>query len=250
MSLKHIIEIDNLVKFYKGSENPAVDGISLKVKQNEIIGILGPNGAGKTTIISILCGLIKKTSGNIKIAGFDIENELKKIKSIIGVVPQDIALYPSLTILENLYIFGNIYGMNKNKLSKRIDELLEVYGLEDNRKKKVNVFSGGMKRRLNLIIGILNNPEILFLDEPTVGIDVQSKNVIIRNLKLLNSEGTTMVYTSHYLEEAEQFCSDIVIIDSGKIIAAGTPDNLIDRYTDCKTLEDVYIHLTGHNLRD
>ncbi len=244
------IEIKNLVKYYKGSSIPAVDQLNLTIGKNEIFGLLGPNGAGKTTTINILCGLIHKTSGIINIAGMNPEKEMRQIKSIIGVVPQDIALYPSLTAIENLKIIGTLYEINKNILKQRIDELLETFGLAKHRNTKISVFSGGMKRRLNLIAGIMHRPQIVFLDEPTVGIDVQSKNLIIENLKKLNNSGTTMVYTSHYLEEAENFCSHIAIVDEGKTIATGTPEELINKYSDCHSLEDVFLHLTGKKIRD
>jgi len=250
MNSGSILEIKNLTKIYKGSSIPAVDGLSLYVKENEIFGLLGPNGAGKTTTINIICGLIFKTSGNIEIAGFDSEKDHKQIKKLLGFVPQDIALYTSLTAFENLKIFGNIYGIEKNRLKNRINEMLEIFGLEKSCNSKVTVFSGGMKRRLNLITGLLHQPKILFLDEPTVGIDVQSKNMIIEYLKTLNREGTTMIYTSHYLEEAENFCSHIAIMDQGKSIVSGSPKELINQNTECSSLEDVFLKLTGKKLRD
>ncbi len=249
MNKDYIIEIKNLVKIYKGSDIAAVNNLNIRINKGEIFGLLGPNGAGKTTTISILCGLINKTSGEALVSGYNIDNELNKIKSIIGVVPQEIALYPSFTAYENLKILGTIYNIPKNELKEKIEKNLREFGL-DNNNKRISKFSGGMKRRLNLIAGILHNPEILFLDEPTVGIDVQSKAFILENLKKINDMDTTIIYTSHYLEEAENLCHNIGIIDNGEIIAEGNPAELIKKYTDANSLEDVYLKLTGHKLRD
>lgn len=245
-----IIQIENLSKTYRGSESPALNEISLSIPENEIFGLLGPNGAGKTTTLNILCGFIKKDSGTVVINGFVIEKKPDEIKKIIGLVPQEIALYETLTPAENLRFFGKMYGLEKNRLQKRIDECLELMGLENSRNKKVRTFSGGMKRRLNLVAGLLHEPKILFLDEPTVGVDVQSRAVITGHLKELNRKGMTLIYTSHYLEEAEQFCTSIAIIDGGEIIIDGRPGELISRYDDCTSLETLYLHLTGRNLRD
>jgi ABC-2 type transport system ATP-binding protein len=250
MSEKYIIEINNLVKKYRRSAGNAVDGLNVKIRQDDIFGLIGPNGAGKTTTLNILTGKIQASSGEISIGGYDLKKDLNLIKHIIGVVPQDIALYPSLMAMENLYIFGTIIGLKGNILKNRINELLELFAIDDPGKKRLSEFSGGMKRRINLIAGILNRPKILFLDEPTVGLDVQSNNLIIENLRMLNRQGTTIIYTSHYMEEAENFCNQIAIIDKGKIIANGSPGELINIYEGCYRLEDVYLHLTGYNLRD
>jgi len=247
---KHIIEIKHLTKIYKGSSTPAIDDINLDISTGEIFGLLGPNGAGKTTTISILCGLFAPTSGNVFINGMDYQHASETIKNFIGVVPQDIALYPTLTARENLTFFGHLYGLKGKKLKSRIDECLELFGLEKNAGKKIKTFSGGMKRRINLIAGILHKPKIIFLDEPTVGVDVQSRNVILDHLRNINKEGATLIYTSHYMEEAENFCSKVAIIDKGEIIIEGQPDELIKRNEEYTNLESIFLQLTGRALRD
>lgn len=243
------IEVKHLKKIYKGSLQPAVDNISFSVKNGEIYGLLGPNGAGKTTTISILCGLLKQTSGEVSINGLKHENAKDAIKQIISIVPQDIALYPTLTAVENLEYVGNMYGLKGATLKQRIAECLEIFGLSENKNKQIGTYSGGMKRRINLIAGILHRPKILFLDEPTVGVDVQSRNIITTFLKKLNSEGTTIVYTSHLMDEAQNLCTRIAVIDHGIIIASGEPMALIHQYK-CNNLEELFLNLTGRNLRD
>jgi len=250
MSRQPIIEIRELTKIYKGAEEPAVDSISLDIFPNEIFGLLGPNGAGKTTTISILCGLFPPTRGEVFIDGMELRSNLDKIKHIIGVVPQDLALYPTLTALENLTFFGNMYGLRGQELHDRIFEYLNVFGLEKVARKNVSTYSGGMKRRVNLIAGLLHKPKVLFLDEPTVGIDVQSRMVILEYLEEINKRGTTIIYTSHYMEEAENLCSRVAIIDHGKIISIGNPQELLKEHPEFKNLETVFIHLTGKGLRD
>jgi len=245
-----VIHIENVSKQYKTADFFAIDQLSLEINQGEIYGLLGPNGAGKTTLISMLCGLLKPTSGSIEINGLTFRNAAKKIKQAIGVIPQEYALYPTLTAYENLMYFGAMYGLSTVDLKKIVIESLEQLGLEKFAHKKINTFSGGMKRRVNLIAGILHQPEILFLDEPTVGVDVQSKNVIIEHLKALNKNGTTIIYTSHHLTEAQKFCTQVAIIDQGSIISTGTPTQLIENIVDARNLEDVFIKLTGAGLRD
>jgi ABC-2 type transport system ATP-binding protein len=245
-----IIEIKDLTKYYKGSDVPAVNNISFEIKRNEIFGLLGPNGAGKTTTISMLCGLFPPTRGEITIDGISQKHGTEKIKNIIGVVPQDIALYQSLTARENLMFIGTMYGLKGKILRQRIEESIEMLGLTASINKKIATYSGGMKRRVNLVAGILHSPKIIFLDEPTVGIDVQSRNVIIEYLKTLNSQGTTIIYTSHYMEEAENLCTRVVIIDKGEIIASGNPKELICNSDSCLNLEGIFLDLTGKGLRD
>ena len=244
------IKIIDLFKTYKGSYEPALNGISLQVPEGEIFGLLGPNGAGKTTSINILCGILQPSSGRVYISGLELEKNIDEIKRIIGVVPQDIALYPDLTALENLSFIGSMYGLHGKELSDRIHESLDIFGLQKFAKRRIRTYSGGMKRRINLIAGILHRPKILFLDEPTVGIDVQSRSVILDYLKNLNNEGTTIIYTSHYMEEAEQLCSLISIIDLGKIIIQGRPEELIRQHPGNGNLEMLFLHLTGRTLRD
>ena len=245
-----IIQIENLTKTFKHATEPAVNGISFSINRNEIFGLLGPNGAGKTTTISILCGLFAPTSGNIIIDGKNIDTELAAIKNIVGVVPQDIALYPTLTARENLAFYGSMYGLHGKDLKERIDNWLQKLGLMDAANRKVSTYSGGMKRRVNLIAGVLHSPKILFLDEPTVGVDVQSRNVIIEHLKEVNAAGTTIIYTSHHMEEAENFCTRVSIIDHGKILTEGTPSELISKNAGSTNLENVFLNLTNRKLRD
>jgi ABC-2 type transport system ATP-binding protein len=250
MNGKTAIHIQHLTRYYKGNASPAVDNLTLEVYEGRIFGLLGPNGAGKTTTIRVLCGLLKPSGGEVNIGGFSLKNELHKIKRIIGVVPQEIALYPTLTARENLSVFGGICGLKGRILKESIDKWLNTFGLEKSQHQQVGKYSGGMKRRLNLIAGLLHNPEILFLDEPTVGVDVQSKNVIIENLMEINSKGTTIVYTSHYLEEAENLCSYLAIIDEGRIITQGTMNEIRKEHKTEAKLEDIFLTLTGKDLRD
>lgn len=250
MSVKPIIKISELVKKYDGATVHAVDSLNLQIIDGDIFGLLGPNGAGKTTTISMLCGLIKSDSGTILINGLDQKENLEEIKKIIGVVPQELALYDNLTATENLKFFGKMYGLDKEYLKGRVEFFLQKFSLTEKAHKLVSTFSGGMKRRLNLIAGILHSPKILFLDEPTVGIDVQSKNVIIEYLKELNKKGTTIIYTSHLMEEAENLCTNISIIDLGKEIAKGTPQQLINNNSDCNNLEEIFLKLTGRSVRE
>jgi len=250
MSANPIIEIRELTKQYKGADEPALRAISLDIFPNEIFGLLGPNGAGKTTTISILCGLFPPTRGSVMIDGMDIHTNINRIKQIIGVVPQDIALYPTLTARENLTFFGNMYGLRGNVLKGKIDHYLAEFGLEKHAGKIVAKYSGGMKRRVNLIAGLLHDPKIIFLDEPTVGIDVQSRVEILHYLKEINKKGTTIIYTSHYMEEAENLCSRVAIIDRGNIISLGNPKELVAEHPEFKNLENIFIHLTGKELRD
>lgn len=248
--MQPIIQIDQLSKKYKDAEMYSLVDFSLSINKGQIFGLLGPNGAGKTTLISMLCGLIKPTTGGFSIQNMTYAKNANDIKKIIGVVPQEYALYPTLTARENLMYFGSMYGLKGENLKEKVIESLDFLGLLKFADKRIETFSGGMKRRVNLIAGILHNPQLLFLDEPTVGVDVQSKNVIIDYLKQLNKNGTTIIYTSHHLSEAQDFCTDIAILDRGKIFAEGTPKHLIDSTHNARNLEDVYISLTGKELRD
>ncbi len=244
------IEIKGLKKIYRGSKTPALNNINLSIPRGLIFGLLGPNGAGKTTMIRTLCGLLPPSAGDVLINGYSIKKNIRHIHNIIGLVPQEIALYPSLTAYENLSVYGGIYGLYGKALKKRIDELLILLGLEKSRDIQVKKFSGGMKRRLNLLAGILHNPGILFLDEPTVGVDVQSKATIIDNLKKINTAGTTIIYTSHYLEEAEDLCNYIAIIDNGEIISQGTLEEIKHAHATDASLEEIFLLLTGKEVRD
>lgn len=244
MNADTIIKIEGLSKTHKGAGEEAIKNISLSINRNEVFGLLGPNGAGKTTTISILCGLYDASKGKVLIDNLDYQNHREEIKKIIGVVPQDIALYPSLTAKENLRFFGNMYGISGKELELRMDAFLENFELSEHANKRVLKMSGGMKRRVNLIAGILHQPKILFLDEPTVGIDVHSRSLIIDHLKKINQAGTTIIYTSHHMEEAENFCSKVAIIDRGKIIAQGSPKELVASNPKFRKMEDVFLNLT------
>lgn len=224
-----MIEISHLVKKYK--KVTAVNGIDLSVKDGEIFGLLGPNGAGKSTTISALLGLIKIDDGEIKIDGKDIKRHQKEIKKMVGYVPQDFAFFEQLSALDNVIYWGRVYGYKKDELQRRVKEALEFTNLWDRRKDKAKTFSGGMKRRLNIACGIVHGPKILFMDEPTAGVDPQSRNSILESVKTLNERGTTVVYTSHYMEEIESICDRVAIVDYGKVIAEGTVDELIDKNT-------------------
>jgi ABC-2 type transport system ATP-binding protein len=243
------IEIHHLCKTYRAGKTPAVDHLTLTVPKGAVFGLLGPNGAGKTTVIHILCGLRSFDNGEIFIAGYELKRQWKDIRRRIGFVPQDIALYPSLTACENLRVFGGLMGLRGISLENRINELLHLFGLEYGKHRRIEHYSGGMKRRVNLMAGLLHRPEILFLDEPTAGVDVQTKNLMLDNLKTVSREGHTIIYTSHYMEEAETLCTQIALIDKGKMICTGTPSELIAQTTGCGKLEDVYLQLTGKKLR-
>lgn len=245
-----MIQINQLSKKYKGAELFSVKDLDLKVQEGEIYGLLGPNGAGKTTLISMLTSLLKPTSGTFTIDSLNFKEHKNQLKQLIGIVPQEYALYPTLTAYENLEYFGSMYGIKGGDLKKSIMQHLEIMGLSKFANKKTATFSGGMKRRVNLIAGILHQPKVLFLDEPTVGVDVQSKNVIIDHLKYLNEQGTTIVYTSHHLNEAEVFCTRVAIIDNGEIIVEGVPSKLINNQAAANNLEDVFLVKTGNALRD
>lgn len=249
MTAKAAIEVKNLRKVYKDAPVPAVDNLTFSIEQGSIFGLLGPNGAGKTTTLSILCGLIKATSGEATILGLSLNNQVQEIKQIIGVVPQEIALYPTLTAYENLRYIGNMYGLSGKNLRNKIQENLEIVGLSSHKNHRIETFSGGMKRRINLVAGILHSPKILFLDEPTVGVDVQSRNLITEHLHLLNKQGCTIIYTSHLMEEAEHLCSAIAIIDHGQIITSGEPKAVIKEHS-TENLEQLFLKLTGKTLRD
>jgi len=206
----------------------ALDGVSLEINDKEFFGLLGPNGAGKSTLMNILAGYLDADSGDILIDNEKLSVNNLEIKKRIGLVPQALALYDEITAIENLEIFGSLYGLKKSQLRYAIAEKLNMVGLFDRKKDKVQTFSGGMKRRLNLAASILHDPKIILCDEPTVGIDPQSRNAIFEYLEKLNSDGKTIIYTTHYMEEAERLCSKIAVIDFGHIISRGTLDELID----------------------
>ncbi len=220
-----MIQIKNITK--KFPSVTALDNISLQIKEKDFFGLLGPNGAGKSTLMNLLVGYLVPEEGEILIDNLKISGEKLSIKSKIGMVPQSLALYDDISALENLEIFGSLFEIPKKKLKESIDEKLNSVELYERRKDKVKTFSGGMKRRLNLIAGLLHDPLVLLCDEPTVGVDPQSRNAIFDFLMKLNEEGKTIVYTTHYMEEAERLCNRIAIIDMGKIIAEGSVQELI-----------------------
>jgi ABC-2 type transport system ATP-binding protein len=221
-----VVTVENLRKHY--GDVHAVDGISFEIHEGEIFGLLGPNGAGKTTTINVLCTYTEPTAGKIIVAGHSVTAEPDAVKRVIGVVPQDIALYPDLNAVENLRFFGRMYDVRRARLEQRIAGLLQLVGLTEHVRKRVEHYSGGMKRRLNLAVGLLSEPRFLMLDEPTVGVDPQSRNGIFENIRALNQQGLTILYTTHYMEEAELLCHRVAVMDQGRIIALDTPQNLIN----------------------
>lgn len=245
------ISVTDLYKTYEGADEPVLKGFSFGFSEGKIAGLLGPNGAGKTTTISILCGLIRADSGEVRIHGLPQDNaHREKIKRMIGVVPQRIALFPQLTAIENLTYFGNLYGLSGSVLREKIMHFLAVFGLENNGHKEIHKYSGGMKRRANIIASILHAPRLLILDEPTAGVDVQSRSMILQFLREYNAQGASILYTSHLLEEAQALCDEVVIMDQGRMIVQGNPLALVEQHTGCKNLEEVFLHFTGHALRD
>jgi ABC-2 type transport system ATP-binding protein len=221
-----MIEINHLYKSY--GKQLVLDDINLSIHKGEITGLLGPNGAGKTTLVSILIGIMPRDKGDIFIDGMDIDKNLPEIQTICSIVPQNLAIYPMLSAYENLEYFGGLQGLKGPKLKARIDYCTEIASLESFLKKRVHKFSGGMKRRLNLAIGLLNNPRILYLDEPTVGVDTQSRNYLLEMIKKINrEEGSTIIYTSHYMEEIEQVSNAIAIIDEGRLILNGPKEKIL-----------------------
>ncbi len=229
-----ILEVKNLVKNY-GNFN-AVKGISFEIMEGEIFSLLGPNGAGKTTTISMLSTLYTPTSGDALVCGHSVIKDPMAVKNCIGIVPQDLALYDDLSARENLNFWGQMYGLSGKTLSKRVDEVLEQIGLMDKAKQRVKTYSGGMKRRVNIGVGLLHHPQVLFMDEPTVGIDPQSRRAILDSVKDLNKQGMTVLYTTHYMEEAQELSDRVGIIDHGELIALGTQAELTKSVGETDTL--------------
>lgn len=219
-----VVEIKNLVKRY--GDFLALDNVNLSIKEGEIFGLLGPNGAGKTTVINTMVGLTRMDGGEIKLFGKSIKDSEIEIKKNIGIVPQDIAVFDDLTANENVTFFGKLYGLSGSLLKERVEDALNFTGLYDKRKEFPKKYSGGMKRRLNIACAIVHRPRLIIMDEPTVGIDPQSRNHILQSVRELNKLGSTIIYTSHYMEEIEEICTDIAIMDHGRVIAHGTNDEL------------------------
>ncbi|PEK31300.1 export ABC transporter ATP-binding protein [Bacillus pseudomycoides] len=225
-----MLVVDHITKSFGKKE--VVKNVSFEVKKGETFGLLGPNGAGKSTTISMICGLIPYDGGDIKVGGKSVKEYPLDAKRKIGIVPQDIALYPTLSAKENLIFWGKMYGLSGAIAKKRADEVLAYVGLQDRAKDKIETFSGGMKRRINIGAALMHEPELLIMDEPTVGIDPQSRNHILETVKGLNEKGMTVIYTSHYMEEVEYLCERIAIVDYGKVIALGTKTELCNRLAD------------------
>ncbi|MGG0669122.1 ABC transporter ATP-binding protein [Lederbergia citrisecunda] len=237
-----MLTLSNVKKGFGAHE--IIKGISFQVEKGESFGLLGPNGAGKSTLISMICGLLPYGAGEILINGKLVGRHLKETKQIIGVVPQDIALYPTMSALDNLIFWGRMYGLSGNTAKTRAKEVLEVVGLTERAKGRIETFSGGMKRRINIGAALMHEPQLLIMDEPTVGIDPQSRNHILETVKTLNEQGMTVIYTSHYMEEVEYLCKRIAIIDDGKLIVSGTQKDLSNRLAGGRVLK-----LTVDSLR-
>ncbi len=250
--METVLKLDGLIKKY--DNKAVVDGLSLTINKGEIFGLLGPNGAGKSTTMNMICSLLKPTAGDISVFGMNIRKEAAKVKPMIGYIPQDLAIYDNLKAWENVELFTSLYGIKGNELKKAIDESLDFVGLLDKKNAYARTFSGGMKRRLNIACALGHKPGLLIFDEPTVGIDPQSRNFILEKIKKANEDGTTIIYTSHYMEEVEAICTRVAIMDNGKIVAIGTPNELKNMVRKDKnediTLEQVFLTLTGKKLRD
>ncbi len=243
------VSVQNLGFKYPGQSAPSINNLNLDVAEGERFGLFGPNGAGKTTLMNCMTGLLNYQQGSIKLFGNEVKKNRKKINKFFGFVPQDFSFYQELSPIENLAFFGAWSGMNKQEIKNKSAEILEVLGLTDVCNKQVQKFSGGMKRRVNLAIGVIHSPRILFLDEPTVGVDVHTRQAIISYLKDVNEKGTTLIYTSHQLSEAEELCDRIALMDGGKIIVHGSLNQLLSDHREAG-LEGLFIHLTGTMYRD
>ena len=235
--------------FHYADQSTLFSDLNLIIEDGERFGLFGPNGAGKTTLMNLMTGLLSYNKGNIELYKNPIKTKDKKVNKLFGFVPQDFSFYEELTPAENLEFFGAWCGLNKKQVRKRSFELFEILNLSGVKDKQVNKFSGGMKRKVNLAIGVIHQPKLLFLDEPTVGVDVQTRHEIINYLKQLNAQGTTLVYTSHQLNEAQELCNKIALLDDGKIIAIDALDNLLKQHHK-NSLEELFIHLTGKTFKN
>ncbi len=243
------IDVNNVGFRYPGNPDVSFSNLNLRVNKGDRFGLFGPNGAGKTTLISLMTGLLKADEGSIKLLGHEIGKNKNRVNKLFGFIPQDFSFYHELSPVENLEFFGAWSGLDKQTIKNRTDELLTILGLNDVRNKQVQKFSGGMKRRVNLAIGVVHKPAILFLDEPTVGVDVQTGRAILDYLLALNKSGTTLVYTSHQLNEAEDLCEQVALIDGGKIIAQDNLEHLLKTHNQ-KNLEQMFLNLTGKEYRN
>lgn len=246
-----MVEVSGLKKTYSRSRRPALNGVSFEVKRGECFGLLGPNGAGKTTLLSILTRVIAPDEGRALIDGYNPWKRADKALAGVGWVPQEVALYERLTGRENLRFFARMAGVDREVLELRVESCLEAVGLTEAADRRVKTYSGGMKRRVNLAVGLLNDPALLVLDEPTVGIDPQSREKIFETVENLRQAGKTILYTTHYMEEAQRLCTRLVILDEGEVLAEGTVEDILrgDGET-CENLEERFIALTGKRLRD
>lgn len=249
--METIIEVKELTKVFKTrrTELVAVDHISFEIYKGEIFGMIGPNGAGKSTTFAMMTTLVKPTGGSIMVSGLDVEKEAEKIRQIIGIVPQQHSLYSDLTARENLELMGNLYDVPKKLMDERIDYYLKLVNLETHSDRFTGGFSGGMKQRLSVICAIIHDPEIIFWDEPTTGLDPQTRQAIWRLAMKFNKEGKTLIFTTHYMEEADKLCNRVAIMNAGKLVAIDTPENL-KKTSNSTSLEEVFIHLTGEEIRD
>ncbi|MDO3640834.1 ABC transporter ATP-binding protein [Mucilaginibacter sp. L3T2-6] len=247
VSVPLAVDVEDMSFRYPGNDVVAFSHFNLQIPKGGRFGLFGPNGAGKTTLMSLMTGLLTPAEGSIKILGQDAQS--KSVRKLFGFVPQDFSFYHELSPVENLHFFGAWAGLSKIKIRQRADELLEILGLTDVRDKPVNKFSGGMKRRVNLAIGVIHEPGLLFLDEPTVGVDVQTRHAIINYLMNINEAGTTLVYTSHQLSEAEGLCQQVALMETGKICAQGDLDILFKEHNSA-SLEELFLDLTGKDYRD
>ncbi len=244
------VEVRDLRRTFNGLT--AVDGVSFNIEKGEIFGLLGPNGAGKTTTIRMMATTLPITSGDVIVAGHSVHDDPVAVRQHLGVCPQELALYQELSAVDNLVFFGRMEGLGKSEAVAQAKKNLELVGLADRAAHRVAKFSGGMKRRVNLAIALMNKPELLFLDEPTVGVDPQSRNHVFTTIEGLRDEGMTILYTTHYMEEADRLCRRVAVMDTGRIVALDTPHNLKAKLGDPDkvTLEDVFLNLTGRRLRD
>ncbi|GAB3932729.1 ABC transporter ATP-binding protein [Mucilaginibacter myungsuensis] len=248
-SVVSAVHISNLTFRYPGNDAASFTDMNLQVNKGDRFGLFGPNGAGKTTLMNIMTGLIKADGGTVALNGVKVDGHKFRVNHMFGFVPQDFSLYQELSPKENLEFFGAWYGLDRQTIKQRTDELLTVMDLQDVRNKQVQLFSGGMKRRVNLAIGVIHNPSIIFLDEPTVGVDVQTRHAIVNYLLELNSKGTTLIYTSHQLSEAQDLCNQVAMMDQGKIVAHDSLDNLLHAHEQ-EDLEALFLNLTGKKFRD
>jgi ABC-2 type transport system ATP-binding protein len=240
-----MLQVEQLSKRY--GDRLAVNAISFAIAAGETVGLLGPNGAGKTTAIAMISGIARPDGGQVSLGGVRVTQDANALKRRVGLVPQDLALYDELSAWENLQLFGGLYGLGAEHLRKRADDALALVGLAGRRNERVKTFSGGMKRRLNIAGALLHDPDLILLDEPTVGVDPQSRNAIFDNLEALKRRGKTLLYTTHYMEEAERLCDRVLILDHGRILADDSVANLMQRY---ENLETAFMQLTGRALRD